>query len=101
MTAQVPQRVFMFIASKGERPIGSCTLFIGNDVAGIHYVAVLREERGKGVGSALIAHAFRFAHEAGESHAVLLSSGMGETMYRRSNFQEVCRVGYWYAAKPR
>jgi GNAT superfamily N-acetyltransferase len=79
--------------------VGAATLCLSAYAAGIHDVGVVEEERGKGIGSALIAHVLRVARERGQKHAVLISSGMGETMYQRVGFREVCRIGFWYRAR--
>jgi hypothetical protein len=40
----------------------------------------------------------KFATDRGCERAVVLASGIGETMYWRVGFHEVCRIGYWYCA---
>jgi len=94
-----PDRIFDFVAvADGGRPVGGCTLFLGAWAAGIHDAGVVEEERGKGIGSALIAHVLRFARDHGHKYATLLSSGMGFSIYQRAGFREACRIGYWYRA---
>lgn len=99
LTSTLPLQVFDFVALEDEkRPVGGCTLFLSKWAAGIHDVGVLETERGKGIGSALVSQVLEFARSYDKSHAVLLSTGMGFTMYQRLGFREVCRIGYWYKA---
>ncbi len=98
LTAKYPRTVFEFVALSGARPVGGGVLHLGKWAAGVHDVAVLESERGKGIGSALIANMLQFASRRGGKYAVLLSTGMGESMYKRVGFREVCRVAYWYRA---
>lgn len=99
LTTTYPKTVFDFVALLEGRPVGAGTLHLGKWAAGVHDVGVLSSERGKGIGSALVADMLRFAKQHRGRHAVLLSTGMGESIYRRVGFREVCRVAYWYRAE--
>jgi GNAT superfamily N-acetyltransferase len=101
LAAQWPKRFFDFAALNADnRPVGACSMFIDDSlagfVAGLYDVGVLEEERNRGVGSAMIAHALRFARTRDARQAVLLASGMGCGMYRSVGFREVCKIAYWY-----
>ncbi len=97
LAAQWPKRFFDFVAlAAGNRPVGACSMFVNDSVAGFYDVGVLEEERNRGIGSAMLAYALRFAREQGSTQAVLLASGMGYGMYRRVGFREVCKIAYWY-----
>ena len=97
MAAQWPKRFFDFVALEaGNRPVGACSMFVDDSVAGFYDVGVLKPERNRGIGSAMLAHALGLAREMGAAQAVLLASAMGEGMYRRVGFHEVCQIGYWY-----
>jgi GNAT superfamily N-acetyltransferase len=99
LAAQWPKRFFDFAAlDAANRPVGACSMFIDDAVSGLYDVGVLEEERNQGIGSAMIAHALRFARMRGAKEAVLLASGMGCGMYRRIGFREVCKIAYWYRA---
>ena len=99
LAAQWPKRFFDFVAlAAGNRPVGACSMFLDDSVAGFYDVGVLEKERNQGIGSAMMAHALRFARERGATQAVLLASGMGCGMYRRVGFREVCKIAYWYRA---
>ena len=97
LAAQWPKRFFDFAALAADnRPLGACSMFIDDSVAGFYDVGVLEEERNQGIGSAMMAHALRFARVQAATQAVLLASGMGCGMYRRVGFREVCKIAYWY-----
>ena len=75
-------------------------MFVNDSVAGFYDVGVLKaaknDERNQGIGSAMLAHALRFAREQGATQGVLLASGIGYAMYQRVGFREVCKIAYWY-----
>ena len=101
LTSTHADRVMDFAALDGGRPVGACLLYLGRTVAGIHDVGVAGTDRGRGVGTAMIAHVLRVARERGQRYAVLISSEMGFGMYQRAGFREVCRMGFWYRAPAR
>jgi GNAT superfamily N-acetyltransferase len=97
LAAQWPDHFFDFVAlAAGNRPVGACSMFLSDSAAGFYDVGVLESERGRGIGSAMMAHALRFARDRAQKQAVLLASGMGYGMYRRAGFHEVCKIAYWY-----
>lgn len=102
LAAQWPKRFFDFVALAADnRPVGACSMFLDDGVVGFYDVGVLEQERNKGIGSAIMAHALRFARQHNATQAVLLASGMGYGMYRRVGFREVCQIAYWYRALKR
>ncbi len=102
LAAQWPKRFFDFVAlATDNRPVGACSMFLDDAVAGFYDVGVLEHERNQGIGGGMIAHALRFAREHGATQAVLLASGMGCGIYRRVGFREVCQIAYWYRALKR
>ena len=97
LAAQWPDQFFDFVAlAEGNRPVGACTMFVSESVAGFYDVGVLEKERNRGIGGAMIAHALRFAKDRGAAQAVLLASGMGYEVYLRAGFREGCKIAYWY-----
>jgi GNAT superfamily N-acetyltransferase len=95
-----PRKAWEIMAVSEGVPIGICTLFAGQAAAGFFNVAVLERARNHGVGTALVAHACRFAREQGCKAGMLISSGMGYEVYKRAGFREVAKIGFWYTAKP-
>ena len=105
MAAQWPKRFFDFVAlAAGNRPVGACSMFLNDGVAGFYDVGVLKEERNKGIGSAMLAHALRFARERPSEHGprrqCCSPQAWGHGMYQRAGFREVCKIAYWYRALP-
>jgi len=99
LAAQWPDRFFDFVAlAAGNRPVGACSMLLSESAAGIYDMGVLESERGRGIGSAMMAHALNFAEQRGTAQAILLASGMGNGMYARAGFHEVCTIAYWYRA---
>ncbi len=104
LAAEWPDRFFDFVAlAAGNRPVGACSMFLHETKlefsAGFYDVGVLEKERGRGIASAMVAYALRFAKERGATQAVLLASGMGYGTYKRAGFREVCKIAYWYRSR--
>jgi GNAT superfamily N-acetyltransferase len=94
--AETPRRVFQFFAWEGDRALGAAVVLASDGVAGIHDVMVKETERGRGIGTALVHACLTYGRNVGCDNAMLISTGMGESLYRRCGFREVCRIGYWY-----
>ncbi len=92
-----PLRAFQLLARLDGTPAGAAIVFLDDDTAGLHDVGVPEALRNRGIGSALVAHATRFARAGGATAMVLIASGMGESVYRRAGFREVCRLGCFYS----
>jgi ribosomal protein S18 acetylase RimI-like enzyme len=71
-------------------------MFVNDSAAGLYDAGVLQQHRGRGIGSAMLAHALGFARDRGATQAVLLASGMGSGMYHRAGFRKACKIAYWY-----
>ena len=100
--AQVrPQQVWYFSAIHEGRPVGETTLFTGAGVAGIYNVEVTTNFRRRRIGSALVHAALRHSQSLGFRVAVLSATGMGQQLYARFNFREVCKLSFWKYGKMR
>jgi GNAT superfamily N-acetyltransferase len=95
-----PRQVADIMAVRGGIPVGAATIFVHGSMAAFWDVGVLETERGRGIGSGLMAAGCALARERGAEKAVLLSSGMGYGVYVKAGFREVCRIAYWYAKDP-
>lgn len=94
--AEAPRVVFQYFAWEGDRPLGAASVVTSDGVAGVHDVVVRETDRGRGIGTALVHACLTHGRDAGCETAMLISTGMGESLYRRCGFREVCRIGYWY-----
>jgi len=80
----------MHIAYLGDRPIVSGILVLGDNMAGIYYVATVPDERGRGYGTAMMEHLLNLAKQRGYFLAGLEASHEGLNLYKRLGFKEVC-----------
>jgi GNAT superfamily N-acetyltransferase len=94
--AENPRQVFQYFAWDGDRPVGAATVLASEGAAGIHDVVVKDTERGRGIGTALVHACLNHGRDSGCDTAMLISTGMGESLYRRCGFHEACRIAYWY-----
>lgn len=95
LSRMTPRQVWCFAARLDGRPVGETTLFAGAGVAGIYDVVVLEKFRGRGIGTALVRAALQHAKQLGHRAAVLAASGMGQGVYARLGFREVCKLSFW------
>lgn len=85
----------IFVATVGERVIGTITLFIepkfihkGGKVAHIEDVAVHKTFQGQGIGLALVEHVKKRARDAGCYKVILDCSGENVPFYERAGFRQ-------------
>ena len=96
-----PRRLWCFSATVKGVPAGETIICAGAGVAGIYSVVVKEKFRRRGIGSALLRAALCQARELGFKAAVLSATGMGQTLYRRLDFEEVCKLSFWKYGKMR
>jgi GNAT superfamily N-acetyltransferase len=96
-----PRQYWHFTAKVEGRPVGATALLLGAGVGGLYGVQVLKEFRSRGIGTALVFAALHQARELGLHAAVLSASGMGQRVYARAGFREVCRIAFWKYGKMR
>jgi GNAT superfamily N-acetyltransferase len=76
-------------------PVATATSFIGAGVVGIYFVFTVERARKLGIGAGITLAALREARDLGYTVAVLGSSEMGYSIYRRLGFEEYCRIGLY------
>jgi len=84
-----------YLALLDGRPVGASSLFAGQKMALVANVAVLSKARRKGIGTSVTVAALRDARSLGQDRAAIFSSDMGEGVYRRLGFEEVCRMNLY------
>jgi GNAT superfamily N-acetyltransferase len=95
-----PRKQWMFIAEKGDEPVGTAIIYIDRGRAGIYDVRVLDEFQGQGIGTALIQRVCTFAQAQGAELAVLAASEQGVGFYSRFGFEQTGRYPtYYYSVK--
>lgn len=89
-----------FVAYVDGVPVGKCFVNLEDVPAwvAIYGVAVRPEARGQGIATALMHRAIAIGREAGASRAVLHSSTMAASMYRRMGFVERCQLPVYASA---
>jgi GNAT superfamily N-acetyltransferase len=80
-----------YLARSDGEPVGTSTLFLHDRVGGVYFVSTIPSARRRGIGAAVTMAAVRDATDLGCRLAVLGSSTMGYSVYRRLGFEERCR----------
>ncbi len=101
MARMEPRQVWHLVASLDGQPVGETTVCLGAGVAGIYGVEVLEKFRRRGIGTALVDAALRHARALGHRTSVLAATGMGQCVYARLGFREVCKMSFWKYGKMR
>jgi GNAT superfamily N-acetyltransferase len=81
-----------FIGTVDGEAVACATTFFASGVAGLYFVCTSPSHRGRGIGAAISHAALADAHDAGMRVGVLGSSPMGQRVYERLGFREVCTV---------
>lgn len=74
------------------KPVSTSGYYLGEGVVGIYFVATLPEARKRGAAFAVTQKALVDGRALGYRVGILQASKMGEPVYRRMGFKEVCRV---------
>lgn len=100
-------RIFRDIGLSGEAPIrhtlarldgepaATVSVLLSSGVAGVYNVATVPAARRRGIAAALVREALRDARCEGYRTAVLEASQMGYNIYRRTGFEDVCKVAHY------
>ena len=88
-----------FLAYYDGNPVASSLVLYKTGVAGIYNVTTLEEARGKGIGTAVTLATLIEAKQLGYQNAILHSSEMAFSMYKRMGFKEYCKLE-WYIWQP-
>jgi ribosomal protein S18 acetylase RimI-like enzyme len=76
------------VAYLDEEPVATAQILLGRGAAGVYYVGVLPEARGRGLAQ-LVTHAVtQRGFELGASLVVLQATAMGEPVYRRMGYEQ-------------
>lgn len=81
-----------FLGYLNERAAAVALVVLHEQVAAVYCVATLPEMRGKGLGKAVTLAAIWSAKAAGHKVAVLEASEMGQPVYRKLGFRELCTL---------
>lgn len=79
-----------YLARFNGRAVGTASLCITEDVAGIYEVATLPSMCRQGIGTATVLAALREARSQGYKIGVLQAAKMGVSLYRRLGFRDYC-----------
>jgi ribosomal protein S18 acetylase RimI-like enzyme len=92
--------VINVVATLDGSPVATGTAYLTGSTAGIYNVAVLEHARGRGIGFAVTATVMNLAADAGADHAILHSTDIGQPVYERLGFVEVCQVPQYFWMPP-
>ncbi len=81
-----------YAAVQNDRIVSTSMAYLHDGLAGIYWVATIREARGRGIGRHMTAFPLRVASEKGYAVGVLQSTEMGYSVYRNLGFEEVGAV---------
>ena len=75
-----------YIGHFGSVPVATGMLFVGQETLGIYDIATHESYRGRGIGSAMLAHLLNEAKSTTHEHVVLQASADGLGIYARAGF---------------
>jgi GNAT superfamily N-acetyltransferase len=87
-----PDLLVNVLATLDGEPVACGSLWITGETAGVYNVAVLDEARHRGVGYAVTSALLDEARARGCTESVLQATGLGQPVYERLGYVEVCRV---------
>jgi GNAT superfamily N-acetyltransferase len=87
--ALVAPNVHAFLARVDGEPVGATLLHLSHGIAGVYWVAVLDEARGRGIAAALVQRVTNLGFDLGATNVQLQASTMGEPIYRRLGYEQL------------
>ena len=83
---------FLILAKKDGLPVGTTMLTMSVGSAGIYYFGTLPEERGKGIGDALLREAMSLAFKLGRRAVTLQATPSGAPFYASRGFRPLLKL---------
>lgn len=84
--------VHAVLASLDGVPVGAACILMSHGIAGVYWVAVLEEARGRGIAFAVTQHVTNLGFDLGAANVQLQASTMGEPVYLRMGYEELHRT---------
>src|SRR5205823_1587271 len=81
-----------YVGYEGGLPVACASIFLGKSVVGVYCVGTIRQARGKGYATAVVAHMLREARASGYRYGILQASELGHSVYLRMGFRDVSTV---------
>lgn len=80
------------LARLGGEPVGAALILMSHGIAGVYWVAVLEEARGRGIAYAITQFVTNLGFDLGAANVQLQASTMGEPVYLRMGYEELHRT---------
>ncbi len=84
-----------YIGWQHGQPVAVSSLLLHAGLAGIYGIACIPAARRQGIGAAMTLHALHTAQALGYQVAILSPTEMGQRIYERIGFQEVCHFDFY------
>lgn len=85
---------FYYLRDEGKI-VSTVMTYINNGVVGLHLIATIEEQRGKGFGTLITKKVLADLKNKGFRIGVLQSSDKGKEIYKRIGFSEYCYISHW------
>lgn len=84
-----------YLVYDDQEPVGCATLVLGNGMAGVWNVGIVRSHRRRGFAASLLLYALREAAEEGYTLSALIASPMGRPLYEEMGYRWIGNVLYY------
>ncbi len=92
--------VHSVLALLDGEPVGAACVLMSHGIAGVYWVAVLEQARGRGVAFAVTRHVTNLGFDLGAANVQLQASTMGESVYRRMGYEDLHRTRFHIGMPP-